>query len=256
VSERIDRYLARLTGGGLISPVDAALLKDYLLHSVNERGITEQTALTRCRYIAIFMRGVKDNLTSDNSVETVPGWDTLPLEYSHNVITSVFAAWRKKYKPNTFNNMVFVTRKFLEWGRREAPKVQPEKKGKMTKTAAMMLTQEEVQRMIEVAWTSRNRAIISLLYESGMRPIELVRLTWGEVKFDDYGAVINTSEKTAPALAAWKADHPNPDSQARVFLKAREWRGSYCYLKLFIFFPHFGLHDHFHASFPFVRLDK
>jgi hypothetical protein len=108
VSDPIDRYLARRTEGGLISPVDAQLLKDYLTEQENERGITGKTALTRCRYIAAFLRDDDEALV-------------------------IFAAWRKKYKPNTFNNMVFITRKFLEWTGREAPDVRPEKRGKMTK---------------------------------------------------------------------------------------------------------------------------
>jgi hypothetical protein len=139
VSNPIDRHLARLTGGGLISPVDAGVLKSYLEHQVSERGIAEGTALTRCRYLAILLRDMPGPLSGFNEA----------------IAKAVFRAWREKYRPQTFNRMVYTAKRFLEWTGREVPGVQPERKGKMTKTAAMMLTQGEVQGMIAAAWTSR-----------------------------------------------------------------------------------------------------
>ena len=58
------------------------------------------------------------------------------------------------------------------------------------------------------------------MYEGALRPIEVREATWEQLKFDQYGAIFNTSKKTgkspvirfiqyAPYLAAWKADyHP------------------------------------------------
>ena len=91
----------------------------------------------------------------------------------------------------------------------------------MTKTAGQMLTEDEVRAMIDACQTSRDRAIIATLYEGGFRVQELGTLTWAQVKFDDYGTVVNVDEKTgAPRyirlvtatqyLIQWKNDFPFP----------------------------------------------
>jgi len=59
-----------------------------------------------------------------------------------------------------------------------------------------ILTIEEIGKMIEVADNLRDRAIISLLYESGCRASEILCLKIKDVTFDNYGAVIIVKGKT------------------------------------------------------------
>jgi integrase/recombinase XerD len=67
--------------------------------------------------------------------------------------------------------------------------------------------------------TSRDRAVVSVLFESSLRPFELLELTWGDIKTDVHGAVINTAGKTgkpryvrlihsAEPLNTWRNDYP------------------------------------------------
>jgi integrase/recombinase XerD len=67
---------------------------------------------------------------------------------------------------------------------------------KMTKKAADLLTEQEVRTMLTACKSSRDRALISVLYESGMRIGELGELQWQHIKFDEYGIVINVDFKT------------------------------------------------------------
>ena len=100
----------------------------------------------------------------------------------------------------------------------------------MTKTAEQMLTEDEIRSMIDFCQNSRDRALIAVLYEGGFRIEEIGQITWGQVKFDEYGLVLNVNEKTSRPryvrlvsatqyLIAWKNDYPyEVTGDALVFL--------------------------------------
>jgi integrase len=54
-----------------------------------------------------------------------------------------------------------------------------------------ILTIEEVQRMINSTENSRDRAVLSLLFDSGCRPSELVNLKIEDIIFDEEGIIVN-----------------------------------------------------------------
>jgi len=94
------------------------------------------------------------------------------------------------------------------------------KRDLMTKTVADILTEEEIKKMVQACESTRDRAILMLLYDGGFRIGELGKLTWGQILFDTYGAVVNVDEKTGkpryvrllastPYLAKWKDDYPS-----------------------------------------------
>ena len=69
----------------------------------------------------------------------------------------------------------------------------------MTKTAADPLIEMEVMQMLDACQNSRDRALISMLYEGAFRISELATLMWSQVKFDEYGVVVNVDTKTEKA---------------------------------------------------------
>jgi len=81
-----------------------------------------------------------------------------------------------------------------------------------------LLTKSEIKKMIEVADHPRDKAMISLLYEGGLRIGELASLKIKNVVFDKYGAVIKVRGKTgerrvriissSSLLAKWIETHP------------------------------------------------
>jgi integrase len=88
-----------------------------------------------------------------------------------------------------------------------------------------LLTEEEVKRMISAAWTPRDRAIISLLWESGCRVGELLTMRIKNVSFEENLTRIVIHGKTGarrvplldstPYLAEWLENHPQrEDSDA------------------------------------------
>ena len=59
-----------------------------------------------------------------------------------------------------------------------------------------LLTRTEIKKMVEASDHPRDKAMISLLYEGGLRIGELASLKIKNVVFDDYGAVIKVKGKT------------------------------------------------------------
>lgn len=80
-----------------------------------------------------------------------------------------------------------------------------------------LITEEEVLRIINSAEFPRDKAFISLLYESGCRVREMGSLQIKNVSFDEYDAIINVNGKTGtrtirivssvPFLSAWINAH-------------------------------------------------
>ncbi len=145
------------------------------------------------------------------------------------------------YAQNTRRDLVMIFKMFLKWLLEEGyisvpaakiDKIKSVPKKQDTTSPDEILTEEEIQAILTSCKTSRDRAFISVLYESGMRIGELSQLKWNHIKFDINGMSIyipdTKTNKTRyvrlymalPYLAAWRADYPggSPAGEAPVFL--------------------------------------
>ena len=59
-----------------------------------------------------------------------------------------------------------------------------------------LLTNEEIERLVRAADNPRDRSIVWVLAESGIRIGELLSLHIGDIRFDKYSAIITVSGKT------------------------------------------------------------
>jgi len=100
-----------------------------------------------------------------------------------------------------------------------------------------LLSAEEIRSMIDVASTVRDKALLSSLYESGMRAGEFLSLLVRSVSFDRYGAVVvlprgaiglKTGQRrlrlidSSPYLGQWINHHPQKnDPDAPLWLTRR-----------------------------------
>jgi integrase/recombinase XerD len=88
-----------------------------------------------------------------------------------------------------------------------------------------MLSEEEIEKMINACEHPRDKAMVACLYESGTRISELGDMKIKHVKFDQYGAALMVDGKTgmrrvriifsSPYLATWLDNHPfrqNPEA--------------------------------------------
>ena len=143
------------------------------------------------------------------------------------------------YKQNTLSDYTVILKQFYIWmieseytdiNEKKFRKIRIPSKETMTKKASDLLTKEEVAAMIRSCQNSRDRAIITMLYEGGFRIGEIGTLVWNDLKFDKYGVVVNVNFKTGKPryirlimatehIYRWKDDYPfTPEPDVLVFL--------------------------------------
>ena len=105
-----------------------------------------------------------------------------------------------------------------------------------------LLTPEDVEKLINAADHPRDKALVSVLYESGCRIGEILTLRIKHISFDEYGAKIVVNGKTGmrririissvPHLATWIENHPlrdKPDAPVWVGIGTRNKNGAVQY---------------------------
>ena len=131
-----------------------------------------------------------------------------------------YSAWTK----HTYRAMIKRFWKWLKGDDRTYPeevewiKVQT---GREKKLPEELLSEEEIKRMVDAAENPRDKALISVLYESGCRIGEVLALRMRHVEPNEYGSKIIVRGKTgmrkillissAPYLATWMNSHPFRD---------------------------------------------
>ena len=100
-----------------------------------------------------------------------------------------------------------------------------------------LLTLEEVQKLIAALKNPRDRAIVAILFDSGLRISELAGVQIKNILFDERGAVLNVNGKTGARrvrlifstkyLVQWLEYHPNKDnSEAPLWPRlTHRWKG-------------------------------
>ncbi len=86
-----------------------------------------------------------------------------------------------------------------------------------------LFTEEEVKLLIDAANNPRDKALISVLFDSGCRIGEIGELKIKNISFDEYGATLNVKGKTGArrvrlmfsmsAIADWLDYHPNKNDR-------------------------------------------
>lgn len=114
----------------------------------------------------------------------------------------MIALEQSKYSEWTKYSMKVALRKFFTWlrGKDEIPEevrwVKLRMKTCNSKIPEELITEEEMKKLILAASKPRDKALISVLYESGCRISEILTMRIKHVAFDNYGAVITVSGKT------------------------------------------------------------
>ena len=213
-----DHSITNATNRGKMTADDARLIRDFIAEIKVTKGIGAGRA-NKIIFTLVTWRGFIGPFQANTISDLYLGVEKLREARQDN---------GAPYKQNTRRDFLLILKRFYRWLTANGFSfVSPDKinqikapaSDRMTKTAQMMLTEEEIRAMIEVCQSSRDRAIISTLYEGGFRCEEIGRLTWAQIKFDEYGAIINVDEKTGrpryirlvaakPYLIQWQNDYP------------------------------------------------
>jgi site-specific recombinase XerD len=142
-----------------------------------------------------------------------------------DIIAFLSALEQSDYAPHTKRDYRIVLKRFFCYLGKEnlVKNVKQTLKRNRKKLPEELLTESDVKKMIEATDLIRNKAIIALLYEGGLRIGELASLKIKNVQFDDHGAVIKVRGKTgerrvrivssASLLATWMEVHPGRDDK-------------------------------------------
>lgn len=205
-----DRYNGRPKPARVLKS-DADLVKKYL-DECETNGLGQATLKTSASYLCVASR-------------VSPGF----LDMDTNQAGTIFSMIRQEMKPNSARRAMSIFRGFLRWMNEEKintkidlmkiQKIKFPKPDTSTKLASDMLTGKEIGLLIASAETDRDKALIAMVYEGCLRPIEAVEATWADLNFDKHGAQFTTSKKTgipryirlimsAPYLLKWKNNYP------------------------------------------------
>jgi len=144
-----------------------------------------------------------------------------------DIINLVSIIERREWSDWTKHDYKVTIKKFYKWlrGKEEYPEevkwIKTTVKKRNGKLPEGLLTEEEIKKLIDSASNSRDKALISVLYESGCRAGEILSLKLKSVEFDKYGCVILVDGKTGmrrirlvnstPYLKNWVNDHPHKE---------------------------------------------
>lgn len=133
------------------------------------------------------------------------------------------------YSEWTKHDLKIIIKKYLKWLGKDNVinwlKVKSVKNGTMPEE---VLSEEEIKDIAGVAYTTRDKAFVLCLYESGCRIEEFLPIKLKHLNFDKYGAVLMVQGKTGDrrirlvactvALQNWREDHPNKNDQESYLL--------------------------------------
>lgn len=156
------------------------------------------------------------------------------------------------YQESTKRDFRITIRKFYKWlrGSEELPEEvkwikSNSKKCERIKLPEEMLTEEDIKKLINAADNLRDKAFISILYETGCRIGEMLFLRLKHIKFDQYGAQLLVNGKTGfrrvriilsvPFLTEWINKHPNKEDPESPLWMTRKYRSiQYAAIKMAI----------------------
>lgn len=143
-----------------------------------------------------------------------------------------FATWLEEkhdYKELTKMTYRQMIRRFFRWmNDEETPKFlkhfKADLKNRKTKLPEDILTPEEVEKLIKAIKNPRDKAMVSLLYEAGLRIGELWTLKIKSVIYDKNGVIIIVRKgktgmrrirvlRCVPYLSIWTKLHPKADTR-------------------------------------------
>jgi integrase len=134
------------------------------------------------------------------------------------------------YSVNTLREIKKTLKKFFKWmDRGELVDWFSLGKSETNVSPQDLITEEEFRRLMDACSCSRDRALISLFYETGARRGEILSMRIKDVSFDDYGAVVwlprsKTLRRrlrvvySAPHLAQWIQDHPLREPESPLWI--------------------------------------
>lgn len=122
------------------------------------------------------------------------------LDPSQEDLKAYLKALISKVSERTVTDYIDSYKRFQSWNHKgklpkkfEILQFKPRKNGKKPED---LITPDEFNKLLNYAGNTRNKALISLLYDSGCRIGEILGMSKQDITFDQYGAELSVSGKT------------------------------------------------------------
>ncbi len=207
-----------------LCPENKRVLKEYILHLIR----TGKSLRTLSRMIPV-LREMAQVIEKPMDKLNRADFDKL-LDYLNKRVKDKTITEGTKWKD------VNIARLFFKW---KAPKVDlSDIKVKVMPTRIVnsdLITDDEQRKLVEAADLPRDKAIIALLLESGLRVGELLNMRIKDVQFDQFGAKIEVNGKSGrrvvrivncvPLLSEYLQNHPKRSNSNYAFWYAVKTNG-------------------------------
>jgi integrase/recombinase XerD len=195
-----DRSIQKALGEGRLTPRDVELMEEFTNSLRAKRGITQSRVDKLVFNLVGWRRFIDrpfDQCTEKDLIRAIPLLREGRSAHSN-----------KPFKQNTISDFIKILKQFYTWLIRngyspilqyQIDEIKAPSRDTLVRTAEDILTEDEVKCLIQHAKRDYDRAFLAVHYEGGFRFGELAELRWKDVKFDEYGVVINTNFKTGLA---------------------------------------------------------
>jgi site-specific recombinase XerD len=221
--------ILRLRTGDIITREDADIIKKFLSELQSANGASEMRATHITSIIVTWRRFIRKPFKEWTIDDVYDG--IAALKNGSSLAGKPFTRNSVRDYEKDLKQFLkwMVKRKIVEISLDDIAQIKPPKADEDTTNPEDLPTMEEIMQIIKSCRTSRQRAFIAILYESGARVGELTRLTWKDARSERVSDVDTISlsiddEKThqrrhsrltiaVPYMAAYKADQSivNPD---------------------------------------------
>lgn len=230
-TEMIERTIAKHLRNGTVSPEEIALIRGFVAEREAVSNISLPRRLKVVNILLLWRKFINKPYTDLTIGDVYAG------------INALRNGKNSKNNPlmqNTQHDYVTILKPFLVWlienGRMDAQtdkirRIKPLPVDTETDDPADLLSIEEVNALIGAAKNTRDRALLTVLYETGCRIGELAILRWKDLTFDQYGVRVYVHDSKEcitrysrivlfrDYLTAWRQDYPHePEGEAPVFL--------------------------------------
>lgn len=189
--DQIERVFARKTEAAEITSDDVMIIRSFLAEIRATRGISD----VRAAKLVSNITGLRRWTPPFREMTTSEVYQALDEIHRHgfkqNSEADVVRALKRICVYLCENNLASPGLDI-----NKVNKIRPPGYNSATKDISDLLTPDEVMKLIESAGGVKQQAIISILYEGGMRIGEIGHLQWNQVKFHENHAAISTDFKT------------------------------------------------------------
>lgn len=210
--KRLDSYIEKIKNSK-ISKRNKQLILEFQDECVSQ-GLSDARVLFYTVKLLMISRIINKDLDKLNEkdlkalVRKIERRDyTEWTKHGYRITIKKFYQWLEKY----------------DWNSKEYPKKVKWLRGSVRinnkKLPEEILTKDDIKKLIKNASNFRDKALVSVLYESGCRIGEVLSLKIKHVSQDEYGYIIRVFGKTGsrrirlissvPHLANWLSNHPH-----------------------------------------------